>query len=113
MIIDSHVHLFFEGSDPEAFFIGAARAGIGFFNKKSGDLAADISTMYETQLQPLSDKNGDKLVAKMNEAGIDKAVVLPLDAGQLHVGFHQARINAHVNDSSLFHFTARTSAEGP
>ena len=79
MIIDSHVHLFFEGSHPEAFFIGSARAGIGFFNKNSGDLDADISRIYETQLQLLSDKNGDKLVAKMNEAGIDKAVILPLD----------------------------------
>ena len=79
MIIDSHVHLFFEGSDPEAFFIGAARTGIGFFNKKSGALDADVSAIYETQLQPLSDNNGDKLVAKMNEAGIDKAIILPLD----------------------------------
>ncbi|UCD59049.1 MAG: amidohydrolase family protein, partial [Candidatus Hydrogenedentota bacterium] len=79
MIIDSHVHLFFEGSDPESFFIGSARAGVAFFNKKTGGVGADVSEMYAANLELLSDRNGDKLVADMDEAGIDKAIVLPLD----------------------------------
>lgn len=79
MIIDSHVHLFFEGSDPESFFIGAARAGAAFFNKKTGDFHVDISAAYAANIELLSDKLGDKLVAKMDEAGIDKAIILPLD----------------------------------
>ncbi len=79
MIIDSHVHLFFEGSDPESFFIGSARAGMAYFNKKSGETDMDISAMYSANLELLGDRNGDKLVAHMDEAGIDKAIILPLD----------------------------------
>lgn len=79
MIIDSHVHLFFEGSDPESFFIGSAKAGMAFFNKKSGEFDGDISALYNANLEILGDRNGDKLVTKMDEAGIDKAIMLPLD----------------------------------
>lgn len=79
MIIDSHVHLFFEGSDPESFFIGSSRAGVAIFNKKSGDIYADVSDMLEGNLKSLSDKTGDRLVGLMDEAGIDKAFLLPLD----------------------------------
>jgi predicted TIM-barrel fold metal-dependent hydrolase len=79
MIIDSHVHLFFEGSDPESFFVGSAEAGIAFLNKKSGEIAADMSAIYDANMEILSDRTGDKLVAKMDEGGIDKAIMLPLD----------------------------------
>jgi predicted TIM-barrel fold metal-dependent hydrolase len=79
MIIDSHVHLFFEGSDPESFFIGSARAGMAFFNKKTGDIDGDVTAVYDANLEILGDRNGDKLVEKMDEAGIDKAIILPLD----------------------------------
>jgi len=79
MIIDSHVHLFFEGSDPESFFVGSARAGAAFFNKKSGEFDVDMSAVYDANLELLADRNGDKLVAKLDEAGIDKAIILPLD----------------------------------
>jgi len=79
MVIDSHVHLFFEGSDPRSFFIGSARAGIAFFNKQSGRMEIDPSEMYDANLELLGDRTGDKLVEKMDEAGIDKAIILPLD----------------------------------
>jgi len=79
MIIDSHVHLFFEGSDPESFFMGSSRAGMAYFNKKSGETDMDISAMYSANLEMLGDRNGDKLVAHMDEAGIDKSIILPLD----------------------------------
>lgn len=79
MIIDSHVHLFFMGSDPESFFIGSAKAGMAFFGKNSGEFAGDASTLYNANMEILGDRNGDKLVLKMDEAGIDKAIILPLD----------------------------------
>jgi len=79
MIIDSHVHLFFEGSEPESFFEGCARSGIAFFNKNSGETDVDISSMLGVNMELLTDRNGDKLVAKMDEAEIDKAIILPLD----------------------------------
>lgn len=79
MIVDSHVHLFFQGSDPEAFFIGCARAGLAFFNKKTGEIDIDPSPLLSANMDLLSDPDGDKLVAKMDEAGIDKAILLPLD----------------------------------
>ncbi len=33
MIVDSHVHVFFEGSDPEEFFLGCARMASVLFSK--------------------------------------------------------------------------------
>ena len=79
MIVDSHVHLFFEGSDPEAFLLGCARSGLAFFNKKSREIDLDPASLLEAQMEAIGDPTGDKLVAKMDEAGIDRAVLLPLD----------------------------------
>ena len=79
MIVDSHVHLFFEGSDPESFFVGCARAGVAFFNKKTGEIEGDIFALMRANIELLGDPDGDKLVGKMDEAGIDKAILLPLD----------------------------------
>jgi predicted TIM-barrel fold metal-dependent hydrolase len=78
MVIDSHVHLFFEGSDPEEFFLGCARSGAAFFGKDKGEYI-DAKQMYKQSLSVLSDKNGERIIKEMDKANIEKAILLPLD----------------------------------
>lgn len=80
MIVDSHVHLFFAGSDPMAFFRGCVKMGAATFAKGTG-LPGDPDQLLEAGLALLSDPDGDKLVSGMDQAGIDRAVLLPLDFG--------------------------------
>jgi uncharacterized protein len=80
MIVDSHVHVFFEGSDPEEFFLGCARMAAVLFNKESRD-HQDPEQLLATFMPLASDPTADKLVGWMDEAGIDRAVILPLDFG--------------------------------
>ncbi|MFO7965559.1 MAG: amidohydrolase family protein [Desulfobacterales bacterium] len=93
MIIDSHVHLFYENSDPESWFIGSARAGLAALNRITGERADPFE--FYTQIAPLLyDRNGDRLVGWMDEAGIDRAVLLPIDL----------RLLADEPSTSEFHF---------
>jgi uncharacterized protein len=80
MVIDSHVHLFFEGSDPEQFFMGCARQGVAFFGRnKPPEEYQDVKQLFDQTLQILSDKTGERLISEMNKANIKKAIMLPLD----------------------------------
>jgi hypothetical protein len=80
MIVDSHVHLFFDGSDPEQFFYGCSRAGVHIFGKdKPMEERQDAQQLYEQQMAILSDKDGSRLIKEMDKGGIDKAILLPLD----------------------------------
>lgn len=78
MIIDSHVHLFYEDSDPKPWFLGTARTGVAAFNKATGE-KGDADSLYEEGIKTLSDINGDKTVSWMDEAGIERAIILPID----------------------------------
>jgi len=78
MIVDGHVHVFFEGSDPEAFFLGCARMAAALFNKGSGQ-PQNPHELLGHFMPLLSDPTADKLIGYMDEAGIDRAVLLPLD----------------------------------
>ncbi|MEJ2248364.1 MAG: amidohydrolase family protein [Candidatus Lokiarchaeota archaeon] len=80
MKIDSHVHLFFEGSDPEEFFIGCAKQGVAFFGRnKPSEEYQDWRQLYDQTLNILFDKTGERLIGEMDKAGLDKAILLPLD----------------------------------
>ncbi|MDD3717942.1 MAG: amidohydrolase family protein [Actinomycetota bacterium] len=78
MIVDGHVHVFFEGSDPEEFFTGCARLAAVIFNKESRE-TQDPQELLQTFMPVLGDPTADKLIGYMDEAGIDRAVLLPLD----------------------------------
>jgi predicted TIM-barrel fold metal-dependent hydrolase len=80
MRVDSHVHVFFEGSDPEEFIMGCARVGAGIVEQKSG-VAVDPEVLRTSAMGELGDPDASKLVGWMDEAGIDRAVLLPLDFG--------------------------------
>ncbi len=80
MRVDGHVHVFFEGSDPEEFFMGCARMGATLFAKEGG-AAGDAQALRDSAMDALSDPDASKLVSWMDEAGIDRSVILPLDFG--------------------------------
>jgi predicted TIM-barrel fold metal-dependent hydrolase len=79
MIIDIHTHLFAEGWLPREFFHGVARfitrefakQGIQQTNEEVGDGLIEAS----------SDPEAEMLLAEMDEAGIDKSVIFPIDFG--------------------------------
>jgi len=80
MRVDSHVHVFFEGSDPEEFIMGCARVGALIVEQKSG-VAVAPEALMASAMGELGDPDASKLVGWMDEAGIDRAVLLPLDFG--------------------------------
>ncbi len=80
MRVDSHVHVFFEGSDPEEFIMGCARVGALIVEQVSG-VAMDPETLRVSAMGELGDPDASKLVGWMDEAGIDRAMLLPLDFG--------------------------------
>jgi len=80
MRVDSHVHVFFEGSDPEEFIMGCARVGAAIVEQKSG-VAVEPEVLRVSAMGELGDPDASKLIGWMDEAGIDRAVLLPLDFG--------------------------------
>ena len=78
MIVDSHVHLFYEKSEPRSWLIGTARTGLAALNKATG-VSGDPEELYSQMAPELFDKTGDKLVASMDAAGIQRAILLPID----------------------------------
>jgi predicted TIM-barrel fold metal-dependent hydrolase len=77
-IIDVHCHLIWENSDPEPFIRGCAAVGARLFNKDEPEMP-DYEELLQIQMNALSDKSGGKLVEWMDEAGIDKTLLLPMD----------------------------------
>ena len=63
MIIDSHVHIFFEGSDPESFFLGCASLAATFFGRERGE-KIDPAQLYTHMKSVLMDKSGEGLLRK-------------------------------------------------
>lgn len=81
MRIDGHVHVFFEGSEPEEFIMGCARLAVVIFNKEAPPGEGDPLELRGSAMQLLGDPDASKLVGYMDQAGIDRAVILPLDFG--------------------------------
>jgi hypothetical protein len=61
-----------------SWFIGSVRAGFATLNKATGE-KIDLYELYNQTAPGLFDKTGDKLVGWMDEAGIDRAIILPID----------------------------------
>ena len=74
MIFDVHMHLPFQDIFPDAFLDGLVLEA-GIKNPTQQKLMKKMARAY------LKDENGDKLVAEMDEAGIDKSVLLIADFG--------------------------------
>lgn len=78
MIVDAHYHLYWDDSDPMDFLMGCARVGARRFSKNTPE-PMNAEQLLQMQLPILADESGDKLVQLMDESGIDKTLLLPLD----------------------------------
>ncbi|WP_287154246.1 amidohydrolase family protein [Candidatus Solincola tengchongensis] len=82
MIIDSHVHLVGEGWIDRSFFIGMARVATIPVGRATGEYP-DPGTLVDNLMPVLSDTTGEKTVAAMDAAGVDKACIFAVDYGLL------------------------------
>ncbi|MDD3718852.1 MAG: amidohydrolase family protein [Actinomycetota bacterium] len=80
MIIDSHVHLVGEGWHDRSFFLGQANMVTAMMGKQTGE-RADAGALIDSLLPALADTTGEKLVASMDAAGVDRSCIFPQDTG--------------------------------
>lgn len=80
MIIDSHAHLIGEGWNTRRVFIGIARMYAAILGKETGQLP-DPEGLVDNLTPVLRDTTGEKLVAEMDAAGVDKSCIFALDYG--------------------------------
>ena len=79
MIIDIHTHLFVKGWIPPSFFHGVARFMTREFAKQ-GIHESNIE-IGDSLLESSSDPYAESLLSEMEDSGIDKSVIFPVDWG--------------------------------
>jgi len=79
MVIDIHTHLFGKGWVPKQFFYGVARFITHEFAKQG--IEESNETVGDTLMETSDDPEAEGLLAEMDEAGIDKSVIFPVDFG--------------------------------
>lgn len=82
MIIDSHVHLVDDGWVSDSFLIGNARVAVASAAKATGQ-GVDPAFLVQALKPVISDPTGEKLVAAMDTAGVDKSCIFAVDYGLL------------------------------
>jgi len=80
MIIDSHCHLVGEGWAMRGFFIGIAREATAMMGKATGEYP-DAEALVDNLVPVIADTTGEKLVASMDAAGVDKTCIFSTDFG--------------------------------
>ena len=96
MIIDSHAHLWIEDWLPEAFLNGMAQR-VCTVRKRTRGEDLTVETVKNTMFPAYWDKDGSVLIQEMDEAGIDKTVIVPLDLG-IELGEAKASVE-EINES--------------
>ncbi len=95
-IYDTHVHLFSEESIPEAYKMGMARTmRLVLKNKHNMDMS--LEEARNNLIPGMYDPDGQKFLAQMDSAGVDKAVIFGSDFGR-ELGdppLHPFEINHH------------------
>lgn len=102
-IVDVHSHLWAEDWLPERWWTNLVDIVVRE-NEKQGQ-HIDRSTVRDRYLPTYWDPDGEQLLARMDEAGIDRQVVFPIDWG-LHLGDPPTPIedvNRHVADIAADH----------
>lgn len=79
MIVDIHTHLFGKGWIPKEFFYGIARFITHEFAKNG--IQESNEAVGESIMETSDDAEAESLLAEMDESGIDKSVLLPIDFG--------------------------------
>ncbi len=80
MVIDSHCHLIVEGWYPDGVILGICRVMKDVMGRSTGVYldAADLAARF---MPILVDTTGEKLVATMDAAGVDRACIFGIDYG--------------------------------
>ena len=78
MIIDSHCHMLAKGWIHQNWLLGLFKAGAALMGKADG-VYPDARDFMAQMTPLLEDSTGEKLVASMDAAGIDKTCVFTLD----------------------------------
>ena len=81
MIIDFHYHVLAEDWYPEGWWLAIAATYV--HGLRSVGLQMNFEEVRENMIPPLWDPDGETLIAEMDEAGIDRTVILPMDFGLL------------------------------
>lgn len=79
MIIDIHTHIFAAGWIPRTFYHGVARFITHEFAKHG--VHESPEEIGDSLMETTSDPEGEMLLAEMDEAGIDRSVIFPVDFG--------------------------------
>lgn len=82
MIIDSHAHLVADGWVHDDLLLGLARVAAASAAKATGQ-PMDAAVLVSVLRGGLMDPTGEKLVAAMDQAGVDRSCVFPVDYGLL------------------------------
>jgi hypothetical protein len=80
MIIDMHCHLWVRGFIPEAYLEAIGKALAEFWGAQTGKQIT-LQEMEEQVFPQWWDPDGERTINQMDEAGIEKAVLLPIDLG--------------------------------
>jgi len=80
MIIDSHCHLIGEGWMNRSLVIGIGRLASAAVGKTTGEYQ-DPEALVSSMMPFMSDTTGEKLVAVMDAAGVDKTCIFAADFG--------------------------------
>jgi len=96
MIIDSHAHLWIEDWLPEAFWNGMAQR-VCTVRKRTRGEDLTVETVKKTLFPAYWDQDGRVLIREMDEAGIDKTIIVPLDLG---IELGEAKVSVEeINES--------------
>jgi predicted TIM-barrel fold metal-dependent hydrolase len=79
VIIDSHFHLVDKGWVHDDFFIGMAKIVVAGATKATGEQGPDPAEIVKNLMPVLADTTGEKVVAKMDAAGVDKSCIFCVD----------------------------------
>jgi predicted TIM-barrel fold metal-dependent hydrolase len=78
MIIDSHCHMYGQGWVHQDWLLGLFRAGAALMGRADG-VYPDARDSMATMTPILEDTTGERLVAGMDAAGVDKTCIFTLD----------------------------------
>lgn len=82
MIIDVHRHMVVQGT-VQGDYIRGAQKSFSMMYRKVHNVEISDRDFTEKVVRPLTDPNGDNIIAEMDEAGVDKAVIFGVDYGLL------------------------------
>jgi len=80
MIVDSHVHLLNQGWTHRNLLIGIGRLASAAMGKESGE-RPDPEAIATPMMSSFDDPTGERLVATMDRAGVDRSCVFAADFG--------------------------------